>query len=260
MRLFRNIVVILLLSAVGVRAQAPYELKTKQELALLGTGIAFGLFGLYLDRTMPVLTPEEIEKLSPEDVNPLDRGAIDNWSPRADKASDYLLNLSRIWPAGLLLSGKIRGDAFEVLTLFAESVVCMAGPTLATKGAVRRIRPYVYNDNIPLDLKTTRFARRSFYSGHTVEAFSSVFFTAKVISDYYPKSRYKNLIWGTAFLHAGTVGYLRYAAGKHFPTDILAGAIVGSFIGIIIPEIHKKEQEITGRPQPDIALSFSFPL
>jgi membrane-associated phospholipid phosphatase len=260
LRLLRNLVLIVVLAAEGVFAQSPYELETRQEIALLGTGLALELFGLYLNSIMPVLTPEQIENLSPENVNPFDRGTSANWSPKADKASDYLLNASRVWPVTLFLSGKIRGDTFKILALYVETVLCMAGPTLTTKGAVRRIRPFVYNNDLPLDQKTTKFARRSFYSGHTVEAFSSVVFTARVLSDYYPKSDYKNLVWGAALLHAGIVGYLRHAAGKHFPTDIITGAIVGSFVGYIIPEIHKKEAKAAGEPIPDFALSFSFQL
>ena len=34
-------------------------------------------------------------------------------------------------------------------------------------------------------------------------------------------------------------GYLRFKAGKHFPTDIIVGYGVGATIGYLVPELHK---------------------
>ncbi len=43
-----------------------------------------------------------------------------------------------------------------------------------------------------------------------------------------------------ALLYAGAVGVasLRVVAGKHFPTDVIAGAALGSGIGWLVPTIH----------------------
>ena len=38
---------------------------------------------------------------------------------------------------------------------------------------------------------------------------------------------------------AAAVGTLRVAAGRHFPTDVLAGAALGSLIGWLIPTVHR---------------------
>jgi len=43
-------------------------------------------------------------------------------------------------------------------------------------------------------------------------------------------------------LFASTIGYLRYKSGKHFPTDILTGALIGSAIGYFIPFIHRTNE------------------
>jgi len=44
----------------------------------------------------------------------------------------------------------------------------------------------------------------------------------------------------TLLLYAGAPGVtaLRVAAGKHFPTDVLASAALGSGIGWVVPTIH----------------------
>jgi membrane-associated phospholipid phosphatase len=42
-------------------------------------------------------------------------------------------------------------------------------------------------------------------------------------------------------LLAATVGTLRVLSGKHFPTDVLTGAVVGSALGWLIPELHRNK-------------------
>ena len=37
--------------------------------------------------------------------------------------------------------------------------------------------------------------------------------------------------------------FLITLAGNHFPTDIIAGAIVGSVVGFLIPLIHESNEE-----------------
>jgi membrane-associated phospholipid phosphatase len=44
-------------------------------------------------------------------------------------------------------------------------------------------------------------------------------------------------------MFASVTGYLRYYSGKHYPTDIIAGAIIGSITGWGIPALHRKRNE-----------------
>lgn len=60
----------------------------------------------------------------------------------------------------------------------------------------------------------------SFPSGHTSEAFS----TATALSLKYPEW----YIIAPAYLWAGSVGYSRMNLGVHYPTDVLAGALLGT--------------------------------
>ena len=45
------------------------------------------------------------------------------------------------------------------------------------------------------------------------------------------------LVWGVGLALASTVGYLRIAADRHYLTDVLAGATIGSAVGFAIPVI-----------------------
>ena len=60
----------------------------------------------------------------------------------------------------------------------------------------------------------------SFPSGHTSEAFS----TATALSLKYPEW----YIIAPAYLWAGSVGYSRMNLGVHYPSDVLAGALLGT--------------------------------
>lgn len=241
-----------------VCAQSPYKFKTGKELALLGSGIGMHTLGFLLHQIQQPLTAGQVKELTPKSINRLDRGAISHWSPKTQKTGTMLLGINVLLPLSLLLSGKVRSDLENLATLYSETMFFALGSALVSKPTIGRNRPFVYNTNLPLEKKTTRYARRSFYSGHAVTAFAASAFFAKVYSDYFPNSKYRSVVWSGALLQASVVGYTRYRAGKHFPTDILTGAIVGAFIGFIIPEIHKQEKKSLTEPQPDIAFSFSF--
>jgi len=92
--------------------------------------------------------------------------------------------------------------------------------TLATTGikyAVGRPRPYItYPDIVSYE----DISSRSFPSGHTSYAFAA----ATSLSLKYPKW----YIIAPSYLWACSVGYSRMNLGVHYPTDVLAGAILGA--------------------------------
>lgn len=96
---------------------------------------------------------------------------------------------------------------------------------------------------------------RSFFSGHTSLAFGSAVFASTLFDHYYPESSLRPWVWGSSLAIASGMGYLRYASGKHFPTDIIVGALVGSAIGYVIPKLHKQKPRIASN---GLVLSFSF--
>ncbi len=91
--------------------------------------------------------------------------------------------------------------------------------TYALKYSVNRERPYLtYPDlNVPASLYESS---ASFPSGHTSLAFS----TATALSIKHPKW----YVIAPAYLWAGSVGYSRMHLGVHYPSDVLAGALLGA--------------------------------
>ena len=54
-----------------------------------------------------------------------------------------------------------------------------------------------------------------------------------------PDSKWKSVIWTLGITLPATTSYLRHNAGKHFPTDVISGYLVGATIGYLVPHFHK---------------------
>lgn len=105
--------------------------------------------------------------------------------------------------------------------------------TTLLKYAVRRPRPALtYPDIQPLTLETDP----SFPSGHTSAAFSF----ATALSLQYPRW----YVAVPAYLWAGGVGYSRLHLGVHYPSDVLAGAVLGAGTAWLT---YKINQRLAGR-------------
>jgi len=107
--------------------------------------------------------------------------------------------------AGVGLFGGERARQTAKLALAADAL--SAGLAWSLKMAVNRQRP---------DGPTTR-SNSSFPSGHATGAFA----LATAFSHSYPK------ITIPAYLGAAAIGLSRVYLGRHYPADVLAGALIG---------------------------------
>jgi membrane-associated phospholipid phosphatase len=137
---------------------------------------------------------------------------------------------------------KIRQDWADILLLFVETQAIVGN--LYSWGCVvyvDRIRPLVYNPDVPWEERTGVRTQNAYYSGHTSTSASASFFAAKVYCDYHPElGSKKYLIYSLALVPPVVTGFFRYKGMKHFPTDVLTGLVVGSAAGILIPHFHKR--------------------
>ncbi|MDP4208411.1 MAG: phosphatase PAP2 family protein [Bacteroidota bacterium] len=106
---------------------------------------------------------------------------------------------------------------FQKSLYIGASVVSSAIVSNILKYAVNRPRPFV---TYPFLEKVTSGGSPSFPSGHTADAFS----IATSLSIAYPKW----YIIIPAYGWAGVVAYSRMDLGVHYPSDVLAGAIIGA--------------------------------
>ncbi|MEL6671527.1 MAG: phosphatase PAP2 family protein [Bacteroidota bacterium] len=225
--------------------QSPYQFSLRQELAWLIP--SHGLIGTttFLTTRLDPLSEMEILQLDARDIGNFDRAATENYSEAAATRSDVLIFGSYALAAGAgayaVAKQDNKGKQFLQLALLGweTNAVTFAGTDLVKIG-VGRIRPFVYNPDAPLEAKQEANAQKSFFSGHTSITAANCFFLAKVLSDYFPEKKWTRWVWvGAALLPAWTARE-RVAAGKHFPTDVIAGYTWGALCGFFVPHLHKK--------------------
>lgn len=94
----------------------------------------------------------------------------------------------------------------------------------------------------------------SYPSGHTSTAFTSA---AVIYRDLGPR-------WGIpAFVAASYVGLSRMQANKHYLSDVAAGAILGTYVGLKLTGHHDRERKLSLMPSygsrgPGMTLSVKF--
>lgn len=211
------------------------------------TGIATNSISHGRLRSKPGMTEEHVRLITARGVN-----RFDHWALRQDplkkdaahEASNYILYPSALLPFFLFLDTEIRHSWLDISLMYAETQAINSnlygwsplGPTF-----IDRYRPAVYYEELPMKERNFGNLRNSFYSGHVGSTATATFFAAKVYADYHPELGGKKLLlYGLAGLPPVMVGYLRIKALKHFPSDVIAGGIIGASLGILIPELHRK--------------------
>lgn len=243
---------------------SPYETSWAVDGTWIGVGLGLNGLGFKFIQDKEPLTAEELQAISKEDVPGFDRWAAGNYSERADDISYYPFYGSFAVPFVMMLTNKQRPHAGQISILFIESMATTGALYTITAGLTNRSRPLVYNEELPDDVRREPGARRSFFAGHTAATATATFFAAKVFNDFNPDSWAKPYVWTAAALVPAWVSYLRLEGGKHFISDNIIGYGVGALTGIVIPEIHKKENSqfsvypAMGAEYQGLTMSYSF--
>lgn len=117
-----------------------------------------------------------------------------------------------------------------------ESGALTAAVLQVVKHRLHRPRPYArYCVADCADDMDFHKSHVSFFSGHTALAFSFAVSAGTIASmRSYPHAGW---VLGSGLAIATTTGYLRMAADRHYFTDVLVGAVVGSAIGWAVPKL-----------------------
>jgi membrane-associated phospholipid phosphatase len=221
------------------RASSPFSLDLTVDvpafgLALAGSSIAF----------VELPDPPCLPVCSPDSINDLDRSVIGNYSERIHTIADVAVLSIAVAPLVLDLADS-RGDGWiEDAVVYAQTLLVAQAATQLTKVAVRRNAPFVYDPDVPEDIKReSADAPRSFFSGHTATAFAAATAYSTLFALRHEEGIWKWLVLGASLALASTVGILKVQAGYHFWTDIAAGALAGSSIGVLIPLLHVVPEE-----------------
>jgi membrane-associated phospholipid phosphatase len=143
--------------------------------------------------------------------------------------------------AGMYFGGTAAGsDHFrETGLLTFEALADVTIVQYALKSVFDRQRPLQANGNGEFEAATTPRYNSSFPSGHAIETFA----IASVIAHEYPHKRWVKIL---AYSYAGGVVGARLAARQHFPGDVMAGGVIGWFVGDFVygkrhnPALDKK--------------------
>jgi membrane-associated phospholipid phosphatase len=170
----------------------------------------------------------------PAEVNRLDRFAIGYHDEVAATASDVTAGLAMLVPPladalRLGLGPALRDD----VGVFVETLSVNGALVVIAKYLTQRPLPLTYEGR-PRYVESPR-GYRSFYSGHTSTVAAALTATAWTI-----RRREGEQIWPwvLAGVTTASVAVERVAGGRHFPTDVVAGAVAGLVVGTAVPWLH----------------------
>jgi membrane-associated phospholipid phosphatase len=158
---------------------------------------------------------------------------FDNVQPLGNEYAIGIVGTFYLW-------GEVFKDPRAKSTALDSIAATAIGPGIivnATKYMVGRARP---TDGQGAYSFQPFSGHDSFLSGHTTEAFT----LASVITEHYPAVWVKVAAYGLA----GTVGYARLNNNRHWTSDVLAGAVVGTYVGKTVVRFNHDHHRIKLQP------------
>lgn len=234
------------------------EVELGRDLAITGGAATFWLTTELLK---PYLAPEACRwcdgtASGADGLNGFDRLGYDHlrWEATtvAARLSDlgaYIVVPLSMFGGGALLAANegAAADIPENLLIVAQAAAISGVVNQTVKLLVGRQRPYAHRGTDTEALShNLEDSNLSFYSGHT----NIAFVLAASMGTVAELRGYENawMVWAVGMPLAATVGYLRVAADRHYLTDVLVGAAMGTTIGIVVPLLlhPRKSQQSVG--------------
>ncbi len=158
------------------------------------------------------------------------------------KVAKEIAPLGTYYSAGILGGFYLGGLAFHDARARAVAQDGLAA-SLITSGMVVPLgkiifgRPRPYSKDEPGDFEFFRLKDDSFPSGHTAQAFT----VASVIASHY----YHDHPWVSIVSYgaASAVGWARVQQGSHFASEVVAGAVVGTFVGCTVVHHNRTRRQ-----------------
>ena len=189
---------------------------------------------------LPVLWPNGFAHATcapcdPSHVWGIDRGSVGPVRAAANTFS-YGTSAAETGLGLIFLAASRRGEGsgpfWEDAAVVTQAVSVTAFATMALKLLVHRPRPLMYAPG-----PVTPDDGRGFPSSHTSISFAVASAYASILSRRGMADRHKLEI-ATLFAVAAATGALRVVAREHFPTDVVAGAVLGLGVGWLVPKLH----------------------
>lgn len=209
-------------------------------IVLVGGAVTAGF--LFLEETPASTCADGCDR---ESVFVLDRWAAGNYSAGWTGVGDIATGATILFgPLVLTLRQGLRDGLHDSLVV-GEAVLLSSAVQVLSSYAVPRARPRAYGGpEVPLEDRTNANAARSFFSGHVADSVASVVATVRTLQKL-GERRLAAFVLGFGIAGSTLVGTARVMSGGHFPSDVLAGAMVGTGFGLLIPHIHSLPVAVT---------------
>jgi hypothetical protein len=152
--------------------------------------------------------------------------------------------LGNEYAIGVVGTFYLAGEIFKNPRAKTTALDAISASAIAS-GIVTNSLKYVIGRSRPIDREGAYSfqpfsGKDSFSSGHTSEAFA----LASVISEHY------NYPWVqvTSYGLASMVGYARLMDNRHWTSDVLAGAAIGTFVGKTVVHFNQKHRNVSLQP------------
>ena len=226
-------------SAQAIPAQPPvvrYSIRASDAVVAGAVGVVAAL-PIVMGKSLPYA------RCNPCDAShlwPIDRGTVGLPHSGIGNLSTLTMGATALG-AGLLVGRSHRGEpdaraaTREDFAVMAEALEIDYMLTTWSKVLTQRARPVLYTS--ASGQNQTADAGRSFPSGHASFSFAAAASAASILHRRGELGRHKAEVI-LLFAGAAATSALRVAAHKHFPTDVVAGAVLGTAVGWVTPRLH----------------------
>ena len=219
--------------------------------AMLGISLGFALLSTVVLSTGEIRPQQISSTFDTSKLLGIDRAAI---TQTVDPNAGTISNVGLYAAIGYTLidtiaTGFREGSKQSALVdgiIYGEALAITSGVTNLAKVAVRRPRPYAYiaaaaHKNDPTYSNSDSDSSLSFFSGHAATVGAATGVATYLAFTRSPSSirPWLTLAGGTAL--TAFVGVERVRAGDHFPTDVIAGAMAGAGIGVLVAHLHRED-------------------
>ena len=224
----------------NLNAQYVYRYKAFLDPAFaIGNGIVL-TGSLLAQKHVSPLADKVILGLNKKDVNRFDRIACTQWNPQIAKVSDGLAIGTGLMYSYFLFKPETNRESINIAGVAFQSLLLSQSLSNALKLGLRN-RPYLYNQEVSMEEKRKVDARMSFFSAHTSTVSSLCYSFAFAHNTYFPDKKHTG-VWIGAITLPAIQGFLRVKAGKHYPSDVITGYLVGLGSSLIMHYLHKQSQ------------------
>ncbi len=195
--------------------------------------------------------------LNRNDIPAIDRWAIGFYSPQLSSLSSVVAGVEFLMPAAVNLWDTYHGrqpwqGILVDAVILQEALMLSSSLSSYSKSIPMHATPLSYDSHVPESVKSVPQNASSFFSNHTTSAFTTAVFSAYTFQLRYPDKKLVPWMWSGSLALATGVGSMRVLAGKHFPSDVVAGAAVGALCGYVVPKLHSRRSSIAeGKDHPD---------